>query len=95
MKAREIISLLQQIEEMTAVIDEVIWVVKVHNKEVLMTIIHTNEDWRVREVAIRCLKDKALLELIMREYSEESTNYRFAEECLVDLKANLANLTNR
>ena len=60
----------------------------VRDKEVLMEIAYTDEDWRVREVAIRCLRDENLLKEVMRDYAKESTNYRFAEECL-------ANLTNR
>jgi len=60
----------------------------VRDKEILMEVAYTDEDWRVREVAIRCLRDPDLLKEVMRDYAKESTNYRFAEECL-------ANLTNR
>lgn len=60
----------------------------VRDKEVLMEVIYTDEDWRVRETAIRCLRDPDLLKEVMRDFGKESTNYRFAEECL-------ANLTNR
>ena len=87
MSAEDILSLLTQIERMTPP-DEVEWVITVHNKEVLMEIIRIHEDWRIRKVAISCLRDKALLEEVMHDYAKESTNYRFAEECL-------ANLTNR
>ena len=60
----------------------------VRDKEVLMEIAYTDEDWRVRETAIRCLRDPNLLKEVMKDFAKESTNYRFAEECL-------ANLTNR
>ena len=60
----------------------------VRDKEVLMEVIYTDEDWRVRQVAIRCLRDEELLKEVMKDFAKESTNYRFAEECL-------ANLTNR
>lgn len=60
----------------------------VRDKAVLIEVAYTDEDWRVREIAIRCLKDKKLLREIMKDFAKESTNYRFAQECL-------ANLTNR
>jgi len=53
-----------------------------------MEVIYTDEDWQVRQVAISCLKDEALLKEVMKGFAQESTNYRFAEEAL-------ANLTNR
>ena len=60
----------------------------IRDKEVLMEVAYTDEDWRVREIAIRCLRDETLLKEIIRDHAKESTNYRFAQECL-------ANLTNR
>lgn len=60
----------------------------VRDKGILMEVAYTDEDWRVRETAIRCLRDKDLLKEVMRDFAKESTNYRFAQECL-------ANLTNR
>jgi len=60
----------------------------IRDKETLMEVIYTDEDWQVREMAIRCLKDEALLKEVMKGFAQESTNYRFAKECL-------ANLTNR
>jgi len=67
----------------------------IRDKETLMEVIFTDDDWQVRETAIRCLKDKTLLQEVMKSFAQESTNYRFAEEALVALKANSANLTNR
>lgn len=60
----------------------------VRDKSVLMEVAYTDEDWRVREIAIRCLRDSNLLKEVIKDFAEESTNYRFAQECL-------ANLTNR
>lgn len=60
----------------------------VRDKAVLMEVAYTDEDWRVREIAIRCLRNKDLLKEIIKDHAPESTNYRFAQECL-------ANLTNR
>ena len=60
----------------------------VRDKNILMEVAYTDEDWRVREIAIRCLRDTTLLKEIINDHAEESTNYRFAQECL-------ANLTNR
>ena len=67
----------------------------IRDKETLMEVIYTDEDWQVRQVAISCLKDEALLKEVMKGFAQESTNYRFAKECLMALKANSANLTNR
>ena len=59
----------------------------VRDKSILMEVAYTDEDWRVREIAIRCLRDETLLKEIIKDHAEESTNHRFAQECL-------ANLTN-
>ena len=60
----------------------------IRDKEILMEVIYTDEDWRVREIAIRCLRDKDLFKEIIKDHAAGSTNYRFAQECLT-------NLTNR
>lgn len=58
----------------------------VRDKNILMEVAYTDEDWRVREIAIRCLKDATLLKEIINDHAVESTNHRFAEECLRNLK---------
>jgi len=58
----------------------------IRDKETLMEVIFTDDDWQVRQVAISCIKDTSLLKEVMRSFAQESTNYRFAKECLEGLK---------